>query len=183
MTIKTNIGQVTQAIAEKLKVLKDPEYLLRPVAFGLIDKMTQRIHNEGKASDGNEIGTYSNSYLALRTGIFKNDGKEYKSGPNKGENRTVGKFTKGSQKGTARPTYNRTSETKIIVSLTRQLENDWSVIAVDKGYGIGFKNPFNLQKLRWVEQGQGKKIGDLTPDEQKYATDYINELVSDALNS
>lgn len=149
MKIKTNIGQVTQAIAEKLKVLKDPEYLLRPVAFGLIDKMTERIHNEGKASDGNEIGQYSNSYLKQRQ----------------------------------RKPYNRTSETKIIVSLTRQLENDWSVISVDKGYGIGFKNPFNLQKLRWVEQGQGKKIGDLTPDEQKYATDYINELVSDALNS
>lgn len=147
--IKTNIGQVTQAIAEKLKVLKDPEYLLRPVAFGLIDKMTQRIHNEGKASDGNEIGQYSNSYLKQRQ----------------------------------RKPLNRTADSKIIVSATRQLENDWSVIAVEKGYGIGFNNPFNLQKLRWVEQGQGKKIGDLTPDEQKYATDYINELVSDALNT
>lgn len=147
MTIKTNIGQVTQALAEKLKVLQNPEYLLRPVAFGLIDKMTQRIHNEGRGSDGAEIGQYSNSYLRQRQ----------------------------------RPPLNRTADRKIIVSATRQLENDWSVIAVDKGYGIGFKNPFNLQKLRWVEEGQGKKIGDLTADEEKYAVDYINELVSEAL--
>lgn len=147
MRIQTNIGQITKAIAEKLKVLRDPEYLLRPVAFGLIDKMTQRIHNEGKGSDGAEIGQYSNAYLKQRQ----------------------------------RPPLNRTGDTKIIVSATRQLENDWSVIATQKGYGIGFKNPFNLQKLRWVEQGQGEKIGDLTPDEEKYVVDYLNELTADAL--
>jgi hypothetical protein len=149
MRIQTNIGLVTKAIAEKLKTLRDPEYLLRPVAFGLIDKMTQRIHNEGRGSDGAAIGTYSNSYLKQRQ----------------------------------RPPLNRTGDTKIIVSATRELENDWSVIATQKGYGIGFKNPFNLQKLRWVEQGQGKKIGDLTPDEEKYVVDYLNELTADALNT
>lgn len=166
MRIQTNIGQVTKAIAERLKVLKDPEYLLRPVAFGLIDKMTQRIHNEGKASDGLEIGQYSNAYMKVRTGSFKSD-----------------KISRGPNKGQAREKYNRTGDTKIIVSLTRQLENDWSVIATQKGYGIGFKNEFNLQKLRWVEQGQGKKIGDLTEDEQKYVIDYLNELTADALNT
>lgn len=149
MRIQTNIGVVSKIIAERLKVLKDPEYLLRPVAFGLIDKMTQRIHNEGRDSSGNEIGQYSNSYL-----------KQRQKAP-----------------------LNRTADSKIIVSATRQLENDWSVIATQKGYGIGFKNPFNLQKLRWVEQGQGKKIGDLTPDEEKYAIDYLNELVSNAINT
>jgi hypothetical protein len=147
MRIQTNIGQVTKALAEKLKVLRDPEYLLRPVAFGLIDKMTQRIHNEGRGSDGAEIGRYSNSYLRQRQ----------------------------------RPPLNRTADAKIILSATRQLENDWSVIATPRGYGIGFKNPFNLQKLRWVEEGKGKKIGDLTQDEEKYVVDYLNELTADAL--
>jgi len=147
--IKTNIGQVTGAIAERLKVLINKEYLLRPVAFGLIDKMTQRIHIDGKGSDGGAIGNYSNAYLKARQ---------------------------------SKP-YNRTGDTKIIVSLTRQLENDWSVIATDKGYGIGFKNPFNFQKARWVEEGKGKRIFDLTQDEQVYATEYLNELISDALNT
>jgi hypothetical protein len=149
MRIQTNIGQVTKAIAERLKILRDPEYLLRPVAFGLIDKMTQRIHIEGKGSDETEIGQYSNSYLKQRQ----------------------------------RKPYNRTADTKIIVSLTRQLENDWSVIAVDKGYGIGFKNSFNLQKARWVEENKGKKIFSLSPTEEKYTIDYINELTASALNT
>lgn len=149
MRINSNFGQIGKAIAEKLKTLQNPEYLLRPVAFGLIDKMTQRIHVDGKASDESAIGNYSNGYLAQRQ----------------------------------RPPYNRTADRKIIVSLTRQLENDWSVIATDKGYGIGFKNAFNLQKARWVEENKGRKIFNLSPSEQKYMIDYLNELTADALGT
>lgn len=180
MKIQTNIGQVTKAIAEKLRVLRNPDYLIRPVAFGLIDKMTQRIHVEGKASDAGQIGTYSFGYMQVRLGIFNNS-EGVSKGKNKGKIKNSGVISRGKNKGQPRPKYNRTADTKIIVSLTRQLENDWSVIAVDKGYGIGFKNPFNLQKLKWVEENKGKKISNLTPDEEKYTIDYVNDLVSEAL--
>lgn len=79
--------------------------------------------------------------------------------------------------------YKRDASAKVIVSLTRQLENNWSVIATQSGYGIGFTNPFNLQKARWVEGGKGKIIFSLSKSEQSYAVDRINELVADALNS
>lgn len=79
--------------------------------------------------------------------------------------------------------YKRDASNKVIVSLTRQLENNWSIIATQNGYGIGFTNPFNLQKARWVEAGKGKIIFSLTKSEQTYAVERINELVSDALNS
>ena len=79
--------------------------------------------------------------------------------------------------------YNRSADPKIIVSLTRQLENDWNVIATDDGYGIGFLNPLSLQKLRWVEGIKDKTIANLSKSEQQYAVDRINELVADALNS
>lgn len=79
--------------------------------------------------------------------------------------------------------YKRDASTKVIVSLTRQLENDWSVIATQNGYGIGFNNSFNLQKARWVEGIKDKTIFNLSKSEQTYAVDRINELVADALNS
>jgi hypothetical protein len=148
ITVRSNIKIVSERIKEKLQILKDREYLLRPVAFDMIDLMTKRIHVDGKDAEGNEIGAYSNRYLELR-----------------------------------QRKYNRTSDTKIIVSLTRQLENDWSVIATDKGYGVGFLNVFNNQKARWVEENKGKKIFFLSESEQKYAIERINELVSDALNT
>lgn len=77
--------------------------------------------------------------------------------------------------------YQRSADSKVIVSLTRQLENDWSVIATTRGYGIGFKNQFNLQKARWVEQSKQAEIFSLSNDENKYASELINDLVRAAL--
>lgn len=148
ITVRSNIKIVSERIKEKLQILKDREYLLRPVAFDMIDLMTKRIHVDGKDAEEKVIGTYNNRYLELR-----------------------------------QKKYSRTSDSKIIVSLTRQLENDWSVIATDKGYGVGFLNAFNIQKARWVEENKGKKIFFLSESEQKFAIERINELVIDALNS
>lgn len=77
--------------------------------------------------------------------------------------------------------YNRTSDKKIIVSLTRQLENDWSVIATKNGYGIGFKNRFNLQKARWVEQNKQKRIFSLSASELQFSRERLTDLIHNAL--
>lgn len=79
--------------------------------------------------------------------------------------------------------FKRSADTKIIVSLTRQLENDWSVIATDKGYGIGFLNPLNFQKAGWVEDNKDKVIFKLSKKEKEYAQKRLQELVQDALRS
>lgn len=81
-----------------------------------------------------------------------------------------------------KPPYNRNSDQKIVVSLTRQLENDWSIIATPKGYGIGFKNSFNLQKARWVEARKGRKIFGLTSEEIEFAKARFDQLVQEAFN-
>lgn len=195
--MKTNIGAVSQRILEKLDVIKNKEYLLRPVCFDLIDLMTKRIHVDGKNAAEQQIGTYSKGYMALRTGNFKNS-KKITRGKNKGKNKDAGvvskrrvatPFGKSSfavqnieSEGIPREQYNRSSDTKIIVSLTRQLENDWNVIATEKGYGVGFLNSFNLQKARWVEENKGQKIFSLSKPEQDHALARIQELVKQALN-
>lgn len=147
ITIKSNIGLVTESIKRKLNLLSDREYLIRPVCFDVIDLMTKRIHIDGKAADDSPIGTYKKGYLKLRQEKFS-----------------------------------RSSDSKIIVSLTRQLENDWSVIATVIGYGIWFLNAFNLQKARWVEENKGKKIFQLSESEKAHAIGKIQELVRTALN-
>lgn len=145
-TIQSNIGEVTGNIEEKIKKLGDKEYIPRTLSFDLIDLMTKRIHIDGVAADGSQIGTYNKDYLSLR-----------------------------------RRKYNRSADSKIIVSLTRQLENDWNVIATDDGYGIGFLNSHNFDKARWVEQNKGKKIFSLSATEQQYVNDTVDQLVKDAL--
>lgn len=146
VTIKTNIGQVTNELREKLLKLADKENIPRILSFDTIDLMTNRIHQEGKAANDQQIGTYNKGYLKLR---------ERK--------------------------YNRSSDTKIIVSLTRQLENDWSVIATNRGYGVGFKNTFNLQKARWVEENKKVAIFSLSSSEEKKLFEIVQENVSNVL--
>lgn len=182
MKIVSNIDVVTLRIKERLALLADKEFLLRPVCFDVIDLMTKRIHIDGKASDDSQIGTYSKGYMALRTGNFQNSDK-FKKGVQKGKNKNAGVFTdKSANAGTARPQYHRSSDPKVIISLTRQLENDWSVIATTKGYGIGFLNSFNLQKARWTEETYKKKIFNLTESERTYAIGLIQQLVRKAIS-
>jgi hypothetical protein len=147
ITVTTNLPEILTSLGLQLKTLMDKNYLLRPVAIETIPNMTQRIHQEGKASDGSQIGTYSNPYLKQRVNNYK-----------------------------------RSADTKIIVSLTRQLENNWSVLETSNGYGIGFTNPFNADKLRWVEEGKGKVISELTTAELDYAFERILELTANAFN-
>lgn len=146
LTVKTNLNQVLTSLGQSIKSITDPNYLLRPVAIEVLPMMTERIHQKGQASDGTQIGTYSNGYLRTRE---KN---------------------------------NRGKDKKVIVSLTRQLENNWSVLETTNGYGIGFTNPFNADKLKWVEEAKGKIIAGLSSGEIDYAFERVNELVEDALS-
>lgn len=169
-------------IATRMKLLKEKDYLLRPVAIETIANMKDRIHEKGQGSDQAQIGTYSSEYMRLRTGTYINSGV-YKSGKRKGETKDSGAFTRGAKKGQARPKYNRSVDTKVIVSLTRQLENDWSVLATETGYGIGFNNPLNTKKAGWVEKVKNRVIFKLTETEMKYIVDRLNQLTNNALNS
>lgn len=195
INIKSNIGAVTADIARKLAALADKEYMPRILSFDLIDQMTKRIHIDGKDSKDAGIGTYSKGYMALRTGDFKNSQK-FTRGKNKGKNKDAGILTKKKTQlfgttqsvfadvtpmGIARPKHNRSSDTKVIISLTRQLENDWSVIATNKGYGIGFLNSHNFDKAKWTEATYKKKIFPLSPKELNYVQETIQELTTNGL--
>jgi hypothetical protein len=180
ISIKLHIQPVVDLLKSKIGQLSDKEYLLRPVAFDEIELMTRRIHKEGIASDGSPIGNYSAEYMKVRTRNFTNSGR-ISRGPNKGKVKDAGVISRGLNKGEARPKYNRDGSTTVIISLTRQLENDWSVIATTRGYGIGFLNSHNFDKSQWVEATYKRKIFAMTDSEKQFAIDKIIQLSSAAL--
>lgn len=91
----------------------------------------------------------------------------------------IGTYSKGYM--STREKNKRGADTKVIISLTRQLENDWSVVDNGNSYGIGFKNKHNFDKSQWVEATYKKKIFSLSPSEKEYAQKRFQELLSDAL--
>lgn len=146
-SVTTNITQVIDRLHSNFELLKDREFLLRPLAIETIPLMRERIHIEGKASDGSQIGEYANSYMRERQ----------KAG--RGESR------------------------KVIVVLTSKLEQDWQALRTETGYGIGFNNPTNAQKMRWVEEQKSKIIANLSAEEKQYITERLQELVTEAFNT
>lgn len=167
ITIHSNTGSVIQSIIARVQKLRDTDQMLRSIANNMLPVVHDRIHQRGEAADGNQIGTYSSSYLKLRNQGYKSD--------------TV---TRGTKKGSARTikNYNRSPDPKVIISLTRQMENDFSVIATEKGYGLGYKNPENAKKVDYVEETYNKKIFALTEQEHQLALASAIEYKDSALH-
>ena len=183
----SNSSEFFGIIKSDLMRFADPpesDKLLRTIASTLTSSMSIRVHQEGKAADGTQIGTYSPSYMKVRTGQFKN-ADVYKRGAKAGKNKNAGITTKGLSKGEKRKRYNRSSDTKVILSLTRQMENDLSVceqnpIKTSYGYAIGYQNEFNMVKLEENEKRYGKPIlTKLSKDEENL----IDLIVEDALRN
>lgn len=177
----SNISIIVGDFRGKLEQLKqNPDAMLRTVALTVLPAYRKRIHVDGKDSSEQQIGIYSPEYMKVRTGNFVNSDRN-KKGKNKGQVKNSGTFSRGLREGQARPKYNRTADTKVIASLTRQMENDESVQATEDGYGIGFINPFNYQKSQWVTKTYKKAIFDLTETEaqlaQKTAQDYVDDFL------
>lgn len=166
--ISSNVHTVVQIISDKLSAI-DIKVMTRDQASTLMAAMRKRVHVQGLASNGQSIGNYSKPYLAVRSGQFKNSPKATK-GKNKGKATNAGVTTKSGKDGkggTRRINYNRGSDPKVILSLTRQMESDMILIPLANGCAIGYSNAFNLKKAQWAEKRYKKKIFDATDKERE----------------
>lgn len=194
ISVSTNISVVIKAKLAQLEELrKNPDPVLRTVALAVLPELKHRVHVEGKDSKGGQIGTYSPGYMAVRTGNFQ-DAAKITRGVNAGKFKDkksaakgdAGKFSKGTNTGGNRQVYNRDNSTKVILSLTRQMENDLSVIPSGNGYGIGYNNPDNYKKALWADETYKKKIlTKLTKEEvelaKKTAENFLPEYLKNIL--
>lgn len=178
----SNIDVVFEGLAEKIAMLAEGDQnVLRVVALSMQPVVRDRVHVRGIASDGSPIGEYTDSYMSVRTGIYKSN-DEYTKGKKKGETKNTGVFTKGKNKGAERPLYNRTADRKVILSLTRQQEGDLSVQPTTTGYGIAYNNSLNYEKAIWQEERREKKIFSLTAEERIQSLEIAQEHTDNHLN-
>ena len=180
ITITTNVGDVFKEIVDNLRSTISPNTLLRHVANNMLPIVRDRIHVEGLDAENTQIGTYSPGYMKVRTGVFATN-EIFKKGKNKGATKPTGVFTKGKKKGQPRPQYNRTNDTKVIASLTSEMENDFSVIAEGDKYGLGFKAENNFKKSQYVEATYNKKIWTLTQIEKDKVVELATEIINEHL--
>ncbi len=186
--VRTNISTVASNLIGKMQQLQDRDKLLRAVATNVLLTMKTRIHRDGIAADGSQIGTYSPGYMKVRTGDFKN-AKRTGTRKNAGTftesvirlNRETGVFTGEEKVGKKRPRYNRTGDTKVICSLTRNMENDIKILPTNDGYGIGYSNDINASKVGWLEDTYDKEIFTIGEKEKEVITDTIQTYINEEL--
>ena len=160
ITISSNAGEVFANIQTRLSNI-DSKQICMKIAVNVAGEMKQRIHKEGKAADGSQIGTYSDGYMKVRTDNFKSK-----------------KIVRGAKKGQPRPKYNRTGDTKVIASLTRQMEDSFKVFPTEKGAAIGWEDDFNFNKSHYVEGTYGKPVWKLAEREREIANLTANEEIN-----
>lgn len=182
-------------LLDKIATL-DTMPLLIDCANASLSSIRTRVFENGIDSNGQQIGTYSEGYMKVRTGNFENAYRQQR-GKNKGQFKQrkdkegdAGYYTKGMkatfdiksrQPSSARPRYNRTSDTKVVASLTREMENDMKVIIGKNDTFIGFSNEHNYNKSQWVEDAYKKDIWDLTVEEDAMVDELVNDFVDNML--
>lgn len=178
--ISIDISNALGELDDRLSAI-DKNAMLRDVALTVYARMRKRVHVDGEAADGSQIGSYTKGYLTVRSGQFQNNRKKRSAGFQKSGKQT-GSFSKGVNAGKKRVYYNRGTDRKVILSMTRQMENDMSVVAIGDGYGIGFSNPDNFKKATWNETRYRKPIWRLSDEELKMAKDVVNDHLNKAIN-
>lgn len=181
---------IQQTVIDLQSLRNNPMNYMRPVVLVLAGVVRKRIHKEGKKANGSPIGTYSSEYLKLRSGNYQNSDK-FSRGAKKGQNKNAGTYTDrtirlnkktgvftGEDKvGKPRINYNRGSDPKVILSLTRQMEQDFVPIAENNVYGLGFNNPVNMDKAEWNEE-RYEGVYELSEDELKIAEEIITNYIN-----
>lgn len=177
ITLSTNFDEIISGIEGKLLSI-DANRICRIQAAYIAGAWRKRIHQEGKAADGSQIGDYSDSYMKVRTGNFGNN--KVTQGKNKGQAKKgdAGVFTRGTNKGKPRPRYNRNTDTKVVLSLTRNMESYLQVIPLENGAAVGYFDEYNFNKSKWCEKTYGKDIFALTDDERAKVNEIAKEEIS-----
>jgi len=93
----------------------------------------------------------------------------------------IGKYTPGYVKRRVKK-FGQSSDPKVIIALTNELQNDYKVVPDGKGWGLGVTNELNYAKVKFVENTYKKDIFLPTEDHQKMFVDGVQLYVNNQLN-
>lgn len=182
----TNVGDVIRSLNGKIESFFPGavgyEALLRTVATTMIADIKTRIHENGIASDGSKIGSYSTKpmYVGKKSNVGKDFGRpigktgksKFKGGKKKGEDHTSRYFEGGYNQ--YKSAIGRNTIGSVNLSLSGQLNNQLTIKPTENGYGIGWlgdtkksgkKSLPMIDLAKALEKKYGKRIWGLTEEE------------------
>lgn len=97
------------------------------------------------------------------------------------DGRPIGEYSKNYLKY-VRPKYGRMEGSKVVLSLTRTMENAMTLFPIENGTGIGYATAEQLQKSKWCELTYKKKIFAPTKEEHDLCVEIGNNYVNKHFN-
>lgn len=95
----------------------------------------------------------------------------------KADGSQLGQYSPSYLKLRQKAPYKRGSDSKVILVLTADMSNNYSIIPLsDKEYALGFTNPTEGEKADWLEQRYGK-IWALTDQELEGVRAIVQEFI------
>lgn len=142
MELQTNMPVVLNTVNMKLSAL-DIKRMTNIQATTLMAVMRDRIHVQGRDSNGAPIGVYTPKYIKY-----------------------------------SRKKAGRGTDSKVILSLTRQMENGYILVELPNGTGIGFSTHEDFQKAGWCEETYKKPIFKPTAEEKEMVNQIAEEYIA-----
>ena len=165
--MRTNIHSVLAPYILKLGTNEMADRVTKIVASTMLGDIRARIHQEGKASDGSDIGQYSTKpmYVSVKANPGRSMGTPFGK-PNKFGKRFA-KFASGKKAGQPHTSkyfeqgylayknaIGRNVLGKVNLSLSGQLDNQFTLIQTPVGWGLGW---FDTEKIRRANALQDRK--------------------------
>ena len=97
------------------------------------------------------------------------------------ESKPIGIYSPGYLKYT-RPKHGRREGAKVVLSLTRSMENAMVLYPIEGGTGIGYTTAEQLQKSRWNEQTYKKRIFAPTEGEKNLVIEIAQGYIAEHFN-
>lgn len=209
--INSNLAKTANSLAAKLKLLEPGgaiyENIMRAVSLTMLSEVKRRIHNEGKAADGGNIGHYSTKPIYVsRYALDANKlepfvGKPSETLPNnafvrakstnvKSKKTTSKKVGVKANGTTRRSTYvkggyeeyktriGRNELGKVNLSLSGQMNAQFVVLEDGNRYFLGWPNDLYGDIAEGQETHFRKKIWKLTAEEEKkFAEEFEKQMI------
>ncbi len=186
-----HINSLDSILAKLSGMLKDGNVhhqSMQDLAHASCDAVRKRVHEEGQAADGSDIGHYSTTplYINITAAV---------GGANLGQ--PVGKtgrpvFAGGKKKGQNHKTaylqggyaqYKQALGTgKVNLVLSGELSEQFGVIKVGEGFGLGWQRGDLTDRALALEAKYGKTIWGLTETEKQQAVDAAQNVMHHAIS-
>jgi hypothetical protein len=197
ISLETNIAAVLTPIIAKLESNELADRVAKVVASEMLGEIRVRIHQEGKAADGNDIGQYSTEPLYVGVKQNQNIGRSFGAPLGKEFNgKRRSKFESGKKAGQQhasryfadgykgyKTTIGRNQLGRVNLSLSGQLDAQLVLIQSPLGWGLGwfdsekYKRAVALQAAKYK-----KKIWALTSEEAEKAVSTAEREVLNAFS-